>query len=172
LSCRHEAVRLFGIRSTGEAVQAFKLLNGEWIAMVLVSVFLLAFLEISLPLPIILAMDGPLETAFFLIGLAGSLGSLFFIYLSQPIRRWAVRRYGMESLVFQRTERFMVRYGTAVVGLLAPLILGHAATAIGAVVLGAPAGKLAFWMIAGVVLWTLFLYAAFLMGGSLLSWVQ
>ena len=138
--------------------------------MALVSVFLLAFLEISLPLPIVIAMDGPMWVAFLVIGLAGSLGSLFFIYLSQPIRRWVVRRYGMESVVIRRTERFMVRYGAAGVGLLAPMILGHAATAVGAVVLGAPTGKLAFWMIVGVLLWTLIYYAIFLMGGSLLGW--
>lgn len=138
--------------------------------MALVSVFFLAFVEISLPLPIVFVMDGSIEAAFFLIGLAGSSGSLFFIYLSQPIRRWVVRRYGMESLVIRRTERFMVRYGAAGVGLLAPMILGHALTAIGAVVLGAPTAKLAFWMIAGVVLWTLVYYAAFLMGGSLFGW--
>ena len=138
--------------------------------MALVSVFLLAFVEISLPLPIVIVMDGSIEAAFFLIGLAGSLGSLFFIYLSQPIRRWVVGRYGMDSLVIRRTEQFMVRYGAPGVGLLAPMILGHALTAIGAVVLGAPTAKLAFWMIAGVVLWTLVYYAAFLMGGSLFGW--
>ena len=138
--------------------------------MVFVSVFLLAFIEISLPLPIVFVMDGSVEAAFFTIGVAGSLGSLFFIYLSQPIRRWVVRRYGMESLIFRRTERFMVRYGAAGVGLLAPMILGHAATAVGAVVLGAPTAKLAIWMIVGVVLWTLIYYVAFLMGGSLFGW--
>lgn len=138
--------------------------------MALVSVFLLAFVEISLPLPIVFVMEGSIEAVFFLIGLAGSLGSLFFIYLSQPIRRWVVRRYGMESVVFRRTEQFMVRYGTAGVGLLAPMILGHALTAIGAVVLGAPTAKLAFWMIVGVVLWTFVYYVALLMGGSLLGW--
>ena len=128
--------------------------------MLLVSIFLLAFIEISLPLPIVLVMDGSVDAAFLVIGVAGSLGSLFFIYLSRPIRRWVVRRYGMDSLVFRRTERFMVRYGAAGVGLLAPLILGHALTAIGAVVLGAPARKLAIWMIAGVLLWTLIYYVA------------
>ena len=50
------------------------------------------------------------------------------------------------------------------------MILGHALTAVGAVVLGAPTGKLAVWMIAGVVLWTLIYYAAFLTGGSMLGW--
>ncbi|MYF10897.1 MAG: hypothetical protein F4229_07935 [Gammaproteobacteria bacterium] len=138
--------------------------------MALVSVFLLAFIEISLPLPIIFVMDGSVEAAFFTIAVAGSLGSLFFIYLSQPLRRWVVKRYGMESLIFRRTEQFMVRYGAAGVGLLAPMILGHAATAVGAVVLGAPTAKLAIWMIAGVVLWTLIYYVAFLMGGSLFGW--
>lgn len=139
--------------------------------MALISIFLLGFVEISLPLPIIMAMDGAIEPAFAVIAVSGSFGSLFFIYLSQPIRRWVVRRYGMESVVIRRTERFLVRYGVAGVGLSAPMILGQALTAIGAVVLGAPVNKLAAWMIAGVWLWTAFYYVAFLVGGSLLDWV-
>ncbi len=138
--------------------------------MALISIFLLGFLEISLPLPIVIAMDGSIEPAFLVIAISGSLGSLFFIYLSQPIRRWVVRRYGMTSVVIRRTERFMVRYGLAGVGLLAPMILGHAITAVGAVVLGAPTGKLAFWMIVGIWLWTIIYYVGFLMGGSLIGW--
>ena len=136
--------------------------------MILISIFLLGFLEISLPLPIVIAMDGSIEPAFLVIAVSGSLGSLFFVYLSQPIRRWVVKRWGMESVIFTRTERFMIRYGAVGVGLLAPMILGHAATAVGAVVLGAPSGKLALWLIVGVWVWTLFYYVVFLMGGSLL----
>ncbi len=138
--------------------------------MALISIFLLGFLEISLPLPIVIAMDGSIEPAFLVIAISGSLGSLFFIYLSQPIRRWVVRRYGMTSVVIRRTERFMVRYGLVGVGLLAPMILGHAITAVGAVVLGAPTGKLAFWMIVGIWLWTIIYYVGLLMGGSLIGW--
>ena len=138
--------------------------------MALIGIFLLGFLEISLPLPLVIAMDGAIEPAFLVIAVSGSLGCLFFIYLSQPIRRWVVRRYGMGSVVIRRTERFMVQYGAPGVGLLAPMILGHAITAVGAVVLGAPTGKLAFWMIVGVWLWTIIYYVVFLMGGSLIGW--
>lgn len=134
--------------------------------MALFTIFLLGFLEISLPLPIVIVMDGPMELAFLVIGISGSVGSLFFIYLSQPIRRWVVRRWGMDSVIFTRTERFMVKYGAAGVGLLAPMILGHAATAVGAVVLGAPTRSLAVWMIAGVWLWTVFYYAVILAGAA------
>lgn len=134
--------------------------------MVLATVFVLGFLEISLPLPIVLVMDGRMEPAFAVIGISGTVGTLFFIYLSQPVRRWAVRRWGMDSVIFTRTERFMDRYGAAGVGLLAPMILGHALTAVGAVVLGAPTRKLAFWMIAGVWLWTVFYYAVILAGAT------
>ena len=134
--------------------------------MVLATVFVLGFLEISLPLPIVLVMDGRMEPAFAVIGISGTVGTLFFIYLSRPVRRWAVRRWGMDSVVFTRTERFMDRYGAAGVGLLAPMILGHALTAVGAVVLGAPTRKLAFWMIAGVWLWTVFYYAVILAGAT------
>ncbi len=137
--------------------------------MALIGIFLLGFIEISAPLPVVIAMDGPMEPAFLVIAVSGTLGTLFFVYLSQPIRRWLVRRYGMDSVLFTRTERFLVRYGAIGVGLLAPMILGHALTAVAGVVLGAPANKLAAWTIAGVWLWTLVYYAALLTGGSLLS---
>ena len=139
--------------------------------MALISIFILGFVELSLPLPIVIAMDGAIEPAFVVIAVSGSVGTLFFIYLSRPIRRWVVRRYGMDSVVIRRTERFMVRYGVAGVGLSAPMILGHALTAIGAVVLGAPVNRLAAWMIAGIWLWTAFYYVVFLTGGSLLDWI-
>ena len=134
--------------------------------MVLLTVFVLGFLEISLPLPIVIVMDGAMEPAFVVIGISGSAGTLFFVYLSQPVRRWVVRRWGMDSVIFRRTERFMVRYGAVGVGLLAPMILGHALTAVAAVVLGAPTRKLALWMIVGVWLWTVFYYAVILAGAT------
>ena len=60
----------------------------------------------------------------------------------------------------------MARYGAVGVGLPAPMILGHALTAVAAVVLGAPTRKLALWMIAGVWLWTVLHYAVFLAGAT------
>ncbi len=136
--------------------------------MAYLSVFLLGFLDIFLPLPVIVAMDGPVEPAFIVTGIAGSLSCFVFIYLSRPIRRWVVRRYGMQGLVVRRTEQFMAKYGAVGVGLLAPLILGQALTAIGAVILGAPANRLALWMIAGIWLWTAVYYVGLLMGVSLI----
>lgn len=134
--------------------------------MALITVFLLGFLDIFFPLPMIIAMDGPIEPAFVVVGVSGTVSSLFFVYGSQPIRRWLVRRYGMDSVIFRRTERFMVKYGAVGVGLLAPMILGQALTAVAAVVLGAPTRKLAAWMIVGIWLWTAIYYAAVLMGVS------
>ena len=136
---------------------------------VLVTVFLLGFVDIFLPLPMIIAMDGPIEPAFVVVGVSGTASSLFFIYGAAPIRRWAVRRYGMDSVIFARTERFMVKYGVAGVGLLAPIVLGQALTAVGAVVLGAPTGKLAAWMIAGIWVWTALYYLAVLWGVSVID---
>ena len=137
--------------------------------MALITVFLLGFVDIFLSLPMIIAMDGPIEPAFVVVGVSGTASSLFFIYGSSPIRRWTVRRYGMDSVIFRRTERFMVKYGAAGVGLLAPIILGQALTAVGAVVLGAPTGRLAAWMIAGIWLWTAVYYFAVLMGVSVID---
>ena len=137
--------------------------------MALITVFLLGFVDIFLPVPMILAMEGPIEPAFAVVGISGMASSLFFVYGSWPVRRWLVRRYGMDSVIFRRTERFMVKYGAVGVGLLAPMILGQALTAVAAVVLGAPTRKLAVWMIAGIWLWTAVYYVAVLMGVSLID---
>ena len=137
--------------------------------MALITVFLLGFVDIFLPVPMIIAMDGPIEPAFVVVGVSGTASSLFFIYGSRPIRRWTVRRYGMDSVIFTRTERFMVKYGAAGVGLLAPIILGQVLTAVAAVVLGAPAWKLAVWMIAGTWLWTAIYYLAVIVGVSVIG---
>ena len=137
--------------------------------MALITVFLLGFVDILFPLPMIIAMGGPIEPAFVVVGVSGTVSSLFFIYGSRPIRRWTVRRYGMDSVIFTRTERFMVKYGAVGVGLLAPIILGQALTAVAAVVLGAPTRKLAVWMIAGIWLWTGIYYVAVLMGVSVID---
>ncbi len=137
--------------------------------MALITVFLLGFVDIALPVPMILAMDGPIEPAFVVVGISGMASSLFFVYGSWPIRRWLVGRYGMDSVVFRRTERFMVKYGAVGVGLLAPMILGQALTAVAAVVLGAPTGKLAAWMMVGIWLWTAVYYVAVVMGVSIIG---
>lgn len=137
--------------------------------MALITVFLLGFVDIFLPVPMILAMEGPIEPAFVVVGVSGMASSLFFVYGSRPIRRWLVRRYGMDSVIFRRTERFMVKYGAVGVGLLAPMILGQAITAVAAVVLGAPTWKLAAWMIVGIWLWTAIYYLAVLMGASVIG---
>lgn len=137
--------------------------------MALITVFLLGFLDIFFPLPMIIAMDGPIEPAFVVVGVSGTVSSLFFVYGSQPIRRWLVRRYGMDSVIFRRTERFMVKYGAMGVGLLAPMILGQALTAVAAVVLGAPTRTLAAWMIVGIWLWTAIYYVAVLWGTSVID---
>ena len=135
----------------------------------LITTFLLGFVDILLPLPVIIAMDGPIEPAFVVVGVSGTASSLFFIYGSRPIRRWTVRRYGMDSVIFMRIERFMVKYGAVGVGLLAPMILGQALTAVAAVALGAPTRKLAVWMIAGIWAWTGVYCAAVLLGMSVVD---
>ena len=135
----------------------------------MITVFLLGFVDILLPVPMILAMDGPIEPAFVVVGISGMASSLFFVYGSWPVRRWLVRRYGMYSVIFTRTERFMVKYGAVGVGLLAPMILGQALTAVAAVVLGAPTRKLAAWMIVGIWLWTAIYYVAVLIGVSVMG---
>ena len=43
--------------------------------MVLFTVFVLGFLEISLPLPIVIVMGGAMEPAFVVIGISGSAGT-------------------------------------------------------------------------------------------------
>src|SRR5258708_3396622 len=100
------------------------------------------------------------------IGLASALGSmaatLIVMLLGERVRALLVRRRGGvrpgegERLI----DRIWRRYGIIGLGLLAPCLTGAPVGVALGLVLRAPAGRLLFWLLIGIVLWTVVMTGA------------
>ena len=133
--------------------------------MLFLSIFVLAFFGLTLPIPLLVVQEQySTEFGFLVIAVAGVLSTIFFTFFSQPLRHYLLNKYGERAKYIQRTERYMAKYGTVGMGLVAPFILGHVPSAIAGIILGAPPRPLAFWMSLGVVFWTAVYYALFRAG--------
>lgn len=86
------------------------------------------------------------------------LGVMVILSFSERIRKWkwlAKKHYcdkGKESSLICSPWH---RYGTAGLGLLAPVLIGASFGTVIGIVLGAPKRILLFWMIIGIVIWCL-----------------
>lgn len=97
-----------------------------------------------------------------LTGSAAALGAvlsvLAVVFFGEKLRTWLVQRHnrkkhstdGPKGRIYQIWER----YGAAGLGLLSPLLFGAPLGAALGLTLGAPASRLLFWMIFGIVLWS------------------
>jgi len=104
------------------------------------------------------------------IGCTAALGAVLGIVamglMGERVRLWLLRRRGSErSRARQgRVMDFWLRYGVVGLGLTAPLLVGAPlGTAVG-MSLGAPTGRLLFWMSLGAVLCTVMLTVAGTLG--------
>ncbi len=100
------------------------------------------------------------------IGLASALGSttatLIVMLLGERVRARLVRRTGAASPGDgQRLiDRVWRRYGIIGLGVLAPCLTGAPIGIALGLVLRAPAGRLLFWLLIGIVAWTVLLTGA------------
>lgn len=104
------------------------------------------------------------------IGCTAALGAVLGIVamglMGERVRLWLLRRLGLErsSARQGRIMEFWLRYGVIGLGLTAPLLVGAPlGTAVG-MSLGAPMGRLLFWMSLGAVLCTVMLTVAGTLG--------
>lgn len=104
------------------------------------------------------------------IGCTAALGAVLGILamglMGERVRLWLLRRRGAENgnRGYRRARELWVRYGVVGLGLTAPLLVGAPlGTALG-LTLGAPVGRLLFWMSLGAVLCTLLLTIAGTLG--------
>lgn len=84
------------------------------------------------------------------------MGMLVILIVGGRIRTWLLQRHGEKNKDREhgRITRLWARYGVAGLGLLAPLLFGTPlGTALG-ITLGAPRGRLLFWMSIGIILWS------------------
>jgi hypothetical protein len=104
------------------------------------------------------------------IGCTAALGAVLGIVamglMGERVRRWLLRWRGLERSGARqgRLTRLWMRYGVIGLGLAAPLLVGAPlGTAVG-MSLGAPTGRLLFWMSLGAVLCTVMLTVAGTLG--------
>lgn len=119
----------------------------------------LALLDLWLAVPAALALKVQPGLAVLLIATTSSLGVLMSIYCSGALRTRFAQKFGSGSYLGGRTARYMDKYGTTGIGLLAPIVLGPVLTCICAIVLGAKPRQLAVSTVAGVLLWSGVIYA-------------
>lgn len=118
----------------------------------------LALLDLWLAVPAALTLKLRPELAVLLIATTSSLGVVFAVYFSGGLRNRFAARFGKQSYLGGRTAKYMEKYGTTGIGLLAPVVLGPILTCICAIVLGAKPRQLAISTVAGVVLWSFVIY--------------
>lgn len=96
-------------------------------------------------------------------GLGCIAGSVAVLAFGVPLRTWIVGRLGARGgkpLNDRLVYRVWRRYGVAGLGLLSPLITGSQLGVALGLTFGAPAGRLLFWTVLGIVLWSALLTAA------------
>jgi hypothetical protein len=131
----------------------------------LLAVFGLGTVELWAAIPAGLALKIHPVTTGSVAALGAVLGILAMGFMGERARlwllRWARRNSGERH---GRIARFWVRYGVIGLGLFGPLLVGAPlGTAVG-ISLGAPTGRLLFWMSLGAVLCSVVLTSAATLG--------
>ncbi len=119
----------------------------------ILTVFALGIVELWAAIPAGLALQlHPVLTGG-AAALGGITGAVIVSTLGERVRTWLLRGQS-RGRSEGNTYRIWLRYGVAGLGLLAPLLIGAPlGTALG-ITLGAPAGRLLFWICAGILLWS------------------
>ena len=131
----------------------------------LLTVFLLGAMElwIAVPAGIALGLTPPVAGV---ASAAGAIAGVFMILLlGERIQTLLIRKKGDSEIKNHgRIYRIWIRYGVAGLGLIAPSLIGApAGTALG-ITLGAPAKHLLFWMSLGIVICSMGLSLAGMLG--------
>ena len=131
----------------------------------LLAVFGLGTVELWAAIPAGLALQIHPVTTGSVAALGAVLGILAMGFMGERARLWLLRWARRDSGERHgRIARFWARYGVIGLGLLGPLLVGAPlGTAVG-ISLGAPTGRLLFWMSLGAVLCSVVLTSAATLG--------
>jgi membrane protein YqaA with SNARE-associated domain len=122
----------------------------------LLTIFALGALELWAAIPAGLALKvNPVLVG---VGAAAGamLGVLVVVLLGERVRQWLAgrQRRGSAAGSHGLIRRISDRYGVIGLGLLAPLLTGAPIGAVLGLALGVPSGRLLFWMLTGIALWS------------------
>lgn len=126
----------------------------------LVAVGFAAMLELWAAVPLGMALGLPLPIVAAATGSGASLGLLAVLAIGAPLRAALVERTLRHRRAYRRVADLVERRGVVAMGLLAPLLIGAPLSLLIGLALGARAGRLLAWSLAGVWLWTAVLTAA------------
>lgn len=124
------------------------------------SVVVAGMLELWAAIPLGFA----LQLSPFVTGVLSALGAIVsaavFIFVGGSLRNWVVKRMKNKGKRHGRMARIWDKYGVIGLGLASPLLTGAPLGAAIGISLGAPTGKLMWWMTVGIIVWSAILTAA------------
>ena len=133
--------------------------------MEVVTVGLLAAIDLWLAFPVAFALPIPEPVSAFVMGLGGSIGAGLAAMGAFGLNSFLQARYSNYDRLLDRTSTYLNKWGLPGIGLTSPLILGPVLTTALAIVLGADPKRLMIWVIVGVFLWSYMCYLV-LLGGA------
>jgi len=99
-----------------------------------------------------------------IIGICSAIGAIasagIVIFLGGSLRSWLLKRIEKKGKKQGRMARIWDKYGVIGLGLASPLLTGAPLGAALGISLGAPTGKLMWWMSIGIVIWSVILTIA------------
>jgi hypothetical protein len=125
-----------------------------------ITVIGIAFIELwaAIPLGFALKLHPVLTGAASALG--ACLAAMAVIFFGDRLRKWLLRDKEPGQKNSGKVYRIWEKYGVIGLGLLAPLLTGALIGAAVGVSLGAAPGRLYFWLVTGITLWTVILVAA------------
>lgn len=124
------------------------------------SVVATSMLELWAAIPLGFALQLPP----IMIGILSAIGAIasagIVIFLGGSLRSWLLKRIEKKGKKQGRMARIWDKYGVIGLGLASPLLTGAPLGAALGISLGAPTGKLMWWMSIGIVIWSVILTIA------------
>ena len=103
-----------------------------------------------------------------IIGICSAIGAVasagIVIFLGGSLRSWLIQRIEKKGKKQGRMARIWEKYGVIGLGLASPLLTGAPLGAAIGISLGAPTGKLMWWMSIGILIWSVILTVAVAFG--------
>ncbi|MGG0935137.1 small multi-drug export protein [Brevibacillus centrosporus] len=117
-------------------------------------------LELWAAIPLGFALQLPAVVTGILSAIGAIASAGIVIFLGGSLRSWLIKRFEKKGKRQGRMVRIWDKYGVIGLGLASPLITGAPLGAAIGISLGAPTGKLMWWMSVGIVIWSVILTAA------------
>lgn len=108
-----------------------------------------------------------------LIAIPGSIaGAALMFKLTRPIQNWIERRYIKKHTdKISLVQKIWNRGGVPALGIIGPLIMGPPPTMAVGLLLGAPKRALLFWTATGIIIWTNFMFLAWIFAREYFNWL-